>query len=69
MADQRALAAVRRIERALARLEAAESRPMQAAVTDNAEMDRLRTAHAQLRREVNGAIGHIDRLIQAGQGS
>ncbi|HET9429285.1 MAG TPA: hypothetical protein VFO69_13080 [Allosphingosinicella sp.] len=67
MADQRVLAAVRRIERALARVEAAESRPAPAIAADGAEMEKLRMAHEQLRRQVNGAIGHIDQLIQSGQ--
>jgi len=69
MADARALDAVRRIERALARIEAAASRPAAAApdAPSPAEFDRLRQAHDALRREVAGAIGEIDRMIEAGE--
>jgi len=68
MADQRALAAVRRIERALARVEAAAARSASAPDGDDQEMERLRSAHEQLRQRVNGAIGQIDALLESGQG-
>lgn len=68
MADQRALAAVRRIERALARVEAAAATPGPAPQSDDQEMERLRSAHEQLRQRVNGAIGQIDIMLQSGQG-
>ena len=62
MADERALEAIARIERALARIEgAAESG---AKPTGNA---RLEEAHHMLRSRVEGAIGEIDRLLEAGE--
>jgi hypothetical protein len=67
MADERALAAIGRIERALARIEAAASRPTpppQASVTDSPEFTELREAHRALRSHVEGAIGQIDRLLE-----
>jgi hypothetical protein len=67
MADQRALDAVARIERALARIEAAATRPPPAAPEDSESYRRLRDAHDQLRREVAGAIGQIDGLIREGE--
>jgi len=68
MADERALEALRRVEHALARIEAAASRPSGA--RDSApseEYQQLREAHDSLRRRVAGAIGQIDRLIEAGE--
>ena len=67
MADQRALAAVRRIERALARLEAAASRPVPQPKGNDEELERVRNAHDHLRRQVSGAIGQIDQLLQSGR--
>jgi hypothetical protein len=67
MGDQRALDAISRIERALARIEAAANRPPPPAAPDNSdELERLREAHAALRRSVAGAIGQIDHLIESG---
>ena len=63
MADDRALDAIRRIERALARLEAAASRPPPAPDAP-ADYNRLRVAHDVLRQRVAGAIGEIDRLLE-----
>ena len=68
MADQRALDAASRIERALARIEAAASRP--AAAPDPADSDmyrRLSAAHDSLRAEVADVIGEIDRLVAVGE--
>ncbi len=65
MADQRALMALRRLERALARVEAAAPSP--AADGENQELERIRSAHEQLRSRVSGAIGQIDQLLQSGQ--
>ena len=68
MADPRALDAVRRIERALARVEAAAARPAPPAAAEPAEeYERLREAHDALRRQVAGAIGQIDRMIETGE--
>lgn len=68
MADQRALDAVSRIERALARIEAAGSRPdMPSDPTDSEAYRRLHAAHDSLRAKVAGAVGEIDRLVAAGE--
>ena len=73
MGDTRALDAVRRIERALRRIETAASRPPSAASSDpdssgpHPDAERLREAHDTLRRQVAGAIGQIDRMIEAGE--
>ena len=64
MGDQRALDAVSRIERALARIEASARRP--AATADSAEIEQLRGAHDALRSRVEGAIGQIDQLLEGG---
>ena len=68
MADDRALEAIRRIERAFARIEALASRP---APTPSAEApeeyERLREAHDVLRSRVAGAIGQIDHMLEAGE--
>jgi hypothetical protein len=66
MADQRALDAISRIERAIARIEAA-GRQAQAGPAESAELDQLKGAHQALRSRVEGAIGQIDRLL-AGAG-
>jgi hypothetical protein len=68
MADQRALDAIQRIEQALARIEAAASRPAPGppAAEPSEDFARLREAHDALRQRVAGAIGQIDRLVEAG---
>jgi hypothetical protein len=67
MSDQRALDTLKRIEQALARVEtAATNRPPPAAPAPDADVERLREAHEKLRQRVAGAIGEIDRLIEAG---
>jgi len=65
MADERALAAIRRIEQALARIEAAASRPKPAPAADSEDLRQLRDVHHALRAKVEGAIGQIDRLLDA----
>ena len=65
MADDRALEALRRLERALARVESAASRPAPAPSAPAQEFERLKQAHDSLRRRVAGAIGQIDELIEA----
>ncbi len=67
MADARALEAIRRIERAVARIEAAVARPPSPAADTSEEFERLREAHDALRRQVAGAIGQIDRMIESGE--
>ena len=62
MSEERALAAVERIERAIARIEASsERRPT--APRDEPELRRLREVHEALRGRVEGAIEQIDRLL------
>jgi hypothetical protein len=63
MSDERSLNAIRRIEQALARIEAAAGRPT-AAPNDDGEFTRLRDAHRRLRERVQGAIEEIDRLLE-----
>ena len=65
MADPRAQDALRRIERAVARVESAAQRAAPAAAPEGkAELEQLREAHDALRRRVAGAIGQIDRMIE-----
>ena len=65
MADQRALDALHRIERALARLEAADRPAPAAAAEPSEDYQHLREAHDALRRKVVGAIGQIDELLES----
>ena len=65
MADQRALDAVARIERALARIEAAAARPAPAG--DNEEQRQLQARHDAMRSRVTGALAQLDSLIAAGE--
>jgi hypothetical protein len=64
MADQRALDAISRIDRALARIERSASRPRPDPI-DGEEVERLRAAHESLRRKVAGAIGQLDLIIES----
>jgi len=64
MGDERALAAIARIERALARIETS-SRNSRLSSSDPAESTALRIAHQALRDRVEGAIGQIDRLLES----
>ena len=64
MGDARALEAIARIERALARIEAAGRRAGTSSA-DSAELSELRRAHQSLRARVEGAIGEIDRLLES----
>ena len=67
MGDTRALDAIARIERALARIEASGRKSSQSS-SDPAELVELRGAHQALRARVEGAIGQIDRLLETGGG-
>ncbi len=60
--------AIARIERALARLEAAAARPAppSAPASDDREVSELRRAHQALRSRVEGAIAQIDGLLATG---
>ena len=66
MADERALNAIRRLERALARVEAAATRPQPpaAAPAESEDLRQLIDVHETLRSRVEGAIGQIDRLLE-----
>ena len=64
MADERALHAISRIERALARIESAAQ---QAPARDDGELNALRNANQALRGKVQSAIAQIDRLLAANE--
>ncbi|HZF94891.1 MAG TPA: hypothetical protein VEZ20_08460 [Allosphingosinicella sp.] len=65
MSEERALAAIERIDRALARIEAAAGRqPAAAAPGHEPELRQLREVHEALRGRVEGAIAQIDRLLE-----
>ena len=63
--------AIARIERALARIEAAASRPAPAPASqpepDTSAADELRRAHMALRAKVQSAITEIDGLLAEGE--
>jgi hypothetical protein len=63
MGDEKALAAVGRIERALARIEAAAARAPDPSAPDEA----LRDAHEALRGKVETAIRQIDQLLMSAE--
>jgi hypothetical protein len=63
MGDDRALAALGRIERALARVEAAADRP--APTLSTSDDTALREAHEALRGKVGEAIAQLDHLLGA----
>jgi hypothetical protein len=65
MADESAIKAIGRIERALARIEAAAAGKPQP--RDDSELRELREVHQALRGKVEGAISQIDRLLAAGE--
>ena len=69
MADERALNAIRRLERALARVEAAATRPQPPAPAPSHSEDLrlLMDVHETLRSRVEGAIGQIDRLLESAE--
>lgn len=62
MSEERALAAIERIERAIARVEEASGR-RPTAPRDEPELRNLREVHEALRGRVEGAIAQIDRLL------
>jgi hypothetical protein len=60
MQDERSLAAIARLERALSRIEAACSAPQEMGHDELAE---LRDRHHSLRQKVEDAVVQIDRLL------
>jgi type II secretory pathway component PulJ len=67
MSSERAIEAMERIERAIARVEAAASTARPAS-HDDGELQQLRETHRALRGQVEGAIAQIDRLLANGGG-
>ncbi|HYJ52784.1 MAG TPA: hypothetical protein VEW04_06400 [Allosphingosinicella sp.] len=67
MSDERALAAIQRIEAALARIEATSSRS-RGSTADSEDLRQLRDVHHSLRDKVERAIGQIDRLLETEAG-
>jgi hypothetical protein len=65
MSDQRALDAVARIERALARIEAVAARPAPAG--ESQDLHLLQARHDAMRGRVTGALAQLDALIGAGE--
>lgn len=65
MADQRALDAVHRIERALARIETVATRPAPAGESE--EHRRLEDRYEAMRDRVTGALAQLDALIVSGE--
>ncbi len=68
MSDDRAMQAIGRIERALARIDAAASKTPEPAPRDESELRQLREVHQSLRGKVEGAISQIDRLLAEAEG-
>jgi hypothetical protein len=66
MGQERALAAIARIERSLGRLEAAAARPAPPPPPPETD-ERLSAAHARLRGKVEAAIAQIDALIETAE--
>ena len=64
MGDDKAAAAISRIERALARIESAAGRPALMPY-DDPDSQRLREEHQALRGRVEEAISQIDQLLAA----
>ena len=60
MTDERAMKAIDRIERALARIQEASNRQPP---RDDGELIKLREVHQALRGKVEGAISQIDRIL------
>jgi hypothetical protein len=67
MSDDRALQAIGRIERAIARIEAAATKVTEPAPRDDSGLRELREVHQALRGKVEGAISQIDRLLAEGE--
>jgi hypothetical protein len=65
MGQERVTAALARMERALARLEAVEATAGGSPSSDNAEVESLREAYRSLRAKVEAAVGELDGLLAA----
>ncbi len=63
MGQDRATAAIERVERALARIEAAADNRGSGESGNNQELSELRSAYRTLRSRVEGTVGQIDRLL------
>jgi hypothetical protein len=68
MGQDRAAAAIERVERALSRIEAAAARRPPAPAADNQELSELRDAYRALRGRVEGTVGALDRLLALADG-
>jgi hypothetical protein len=69
MGQDRAGMAIARMERAMARIEAAATHPSAAPAASDSAADELRRAHHMLRSKVEGAIAELDGLIASGDQS
>jgi hypothetical protein len=68
MGDERVIELIGRIDRALARIEAAPRSPAPSqAPADDSRAAALEEAHRALRGRVESAIAQIDRLLAAGE--
>ena len=63
MPDERAIIAIGRIERALARIEGEAGR-LNGASADDGQLQLLRERHQALRGKIEGAISQIDRMLE-----
>lgn len=68
MGQDRAAAAIERVERALSRIEAAAARRPSPPPSDTRELSELRDAYRALRGRVEGTIGALDRLLAMADG-
>jgi hypothetical protein len=69
MGDERVIELIGRIDRALARIEAAARPPAPPqSLPDDGRAAALEQAHGALRGRVESAISQIDRLIASGEG-
>ena len=69
MGDERVIELIGRIDRALARIEAAAQRPVSPPAHDDGRTAALEEAHQALRAKVERSISQIDRLIAAAEQS
>jgi erythromycin esterase-like protein len=67
MGDDRVIELIGRIDRALARIEAASARSAAPPAADDGRTAAIAEAHRALRAKVESAIAQIDRLIAAGE--